>query len=448
MATLQTQIQSSTQVQISHNIPTVSKELTDLISAAPTPTTAVPSLVVRGQAAKVQVSAPRGYIKVLRQPLYTSQLQVQVDKEVQWGKLGQATCEGLFDQLVNHVNEENLNWVRGRSSKPRLGFILVSLSGSSKVEETPWICVTGINSKADMIYFHARLSETHIRSGYKPLRLCYLLEHNTLASSVKDLECFARVSYSLCGTLILTGPSNLSVSTLGGILWVDGQLVALTSAHSPELDESEQEKSIPNASARSSLNYGTEIPDPPVVIDPESWGFDDPVEQTHSSIEIASGISQHPQSLNDVTQSTPILHATSAPNSDWKLHQVGSELLRPNAFDPGPGHIYLNVIASTSFNSEVFVLSSSRQQTTGLLSATACYFKPSSSQSALKCWLVRLKSANCKLSLICNRVSNKSQKQLNKVILGHGWSIFGELFLGMLLDTLNIFVISFHCSIS
>jgi hypothetical protein len=108
--------------------------------------------------------------------------------------------------------------------------------------------------ETEITSFHAVLSQRSVRARYKPLRLCYdksLVE--TASSDTTYQTATSETPDTLCGTLLHTMRLERGdwMSTIGGIIEVDGKFFAVTSSHHPSNRDSISDEGILDSESRS-----------------------------------------------------------------------------------------------------------------------------------------------------------------------------------------------------
>lgn len=151
-------------------------------------------------------------------------------------------------------------WFRGKRG-PTVLFKLVALrrihavppegkyattgtSASTSTEEETGISIIGLRSEDEIRASHKAFSTTAIRDLYSPLRLCYDTgDIRRLARVVVEdygynfLHVLHSLEGTICGVRIATtrAPDRIRwISTLGGIMEVDGKMFAITASHMPD----------------------------------------------------------------------------------------------------------------------------------------------------------------------------------------------------------------------
>lgn len=215
---------------------------------------------------------------------------------------------------------------------------LVAVTGSS----ASWkcICIKGLTKESEITSFHAVLSQRSVRGHYKPWKLCYDKSLVETAASVATYQTnMSEAPQTLCGTLLRTKQPGKGtwISTIGGIIEVDGEFFAVTSAHHPNHSDAISDESILDSASGSS---GTSVADtlvekgvfdtdvePALIID--TWK-----EQEHG-VDLVNTVGATSILLSKPPQHTnpffwPDLNTTVREGSDWRLLTVDEEHQLPN----------------------------------------------------------------------------------------------------------------------
>jgi hypothetical protein len=106
-----------------------------------------------------------------------------------------------------------------------------------------YICIEGLTEVADIRDFHAVMSQRIYRKYYEPWKLCFKKCEVTPQASLWEQTyhiCTDSDEDTLCGALINTEMNGEGwISTIGGLVEVDGALFALTTSHLPYKPEPE-----------------------------------------------------------------------------------------------------------------------------------------------------------------------------------------------------------------
>jgi hypothetical protein len=160
-----------------------------------------------------------------------------------------------FSQFLHHNGSALFHGLPSRN----LVLTLVAVTGPST--SWPCICIKGLTKETEIASFHAILSQRSVRTHYKPWRLCYDKSLVEAAASVVTYQTnMSEAPETLCGTLLRTeAPGKTAwISTIGGIIEVDGVFYAVTSAHHPSDADSTSDESIFNSATGS---QGTSVAD-------------------------------------------------------------------------------------------------------------------------------------------------------------------------------------------
>ena len=233
---------------------------TTLITAAPAPATAATAASVATAApVELDVQVPLSIRDRLKTMELASSLQLKADLTA----IFSAEEDRKLQAFMAEFNRRREAWYSQRPDRrPVLvTFDLVALRHhdplrtgpplpASKRADVHSICVQGLRSEADILWFHENFSTTMIRQTYAPLRLSY--DRNLVGRSARiapasgsheqaegvpdeiiDVPSLARKT--LCGTQIrwLDAGEPRWISTIGGLVDVAGTLMAITSAHPP-----------------------------------------------------------------------------------------------------------------------------------------------------------------------------------------------------------------------
>jgi hypothetical protein len=138
------------------------------------------------------------------------------------------------EQFISFLDQNCPALFQGRLSR-NLDLTLVAINSSSKTgppTSSPYIYIKGLLKESEITSVHTVLSQRSVRALYKPLRLCYdksLVE--TAASKATYQTNISETQETLCGTLLQTERVGQGawISTIGGIIEVDGEVFAVTS---------------------------------------------------------------------------------------------------------------------------------------------------------------------------------------------------------------------------
>jgi len=242
-----------------------------------------------------------------------------------------------LEQFSHFLHQNGSTLFHGLPSRT-LVLTLVAVTGPA----TAWkcICIKGLTKESEITSFHAVLSQRSVRANYKPWKLCYdksLVE--TAASLATYQTNTSEAPQTICGTLLRTNEPGKGtwISTIGGIVEVDGEFFAVTSAHHPNhLDPISDESLLDSASG----SFGTSVADtlvekglldtevePALIID--TWK-----EQEHG-VELVNAVGAASVLLSKPPKPTnpffwPDLNTTVREGSDWRLLTVDEEHQLPN----------------------------------------------------------------------------------------------------------------------
>jgi hypothetical protein len=339
-----------------------------------------------------QVWVPHAIIQRLKRPLYTSKLKIQINGEVVFkSEAIKLECETKLQNLINCIDASKEPW-----PKRTVGFSFVAVIGSNSDEELPWICVHGLESKDDIIYFHMRLSTIIFRTTYNPLKLCYdrsLIKHGA-AKEVKVLEGYGD---TLCGRSIEHKfGGQIWYSTFGGILQVDEHFYALTTSHQPEVTNTIPEILPTIPEFLFDLTTHVEDVQRATIIDNSSWIYAVPIVTTSSILSdgiFGSRASETPHRANFGRGHEFMLDGETqdGPNgSDWSLYPMEASILLPNAISVEEIHKYITSVEEKPRKVQAIVLCGREYIITGQLSSNISYLKPSPRKMSMLCWTVQL----------------------------------------------------------
>ncbi|KAH0544929.1 hypothetical protein FGG08_001009 [Glutinoglossum americanum] len=257
-----------------------------------------------------------------------------------WTADGDATFDeahqSKLKEFLGHWEKNNAIWFHGLPSR---GIVadLVMMTGTN-ASTLPYICIRGLKSDVEITSYHKALSRKSIRERYQPLKICYDKCRIGKASSEEIYQ--GHIEYgqwTLCGTLAQAGHTGSGswVSTIGGMLTVDGKMYAITTAHSPDgsdsvsRDAAADEGSVQSSAADSidtSVEEGiVDLVEPALIVDRWKGGQED--------------MTSEPQPLRFQRHIEPLdpsfwpnIGKTFMQGSDWRLLDIGDEALwLPNA---------------------------------------------------------------------------------------------------------------------
>jgi len=135
-----------------------------------------------------------------------------------------------FSTFVGTANQLTLF---GRQLPPCHRYaVKVELDGSPP---QTYICIDGLTCEADIRDFYAVMSQQKYRKYYEPWKLCFKMVQISYTSGEEktDLD-LGHDELTLCGTLLTVAHlGNTRVSTIGGLLEVNGYMMALTTSFGP-----------------------------------------------------------------------------------------------------------------------------------------------------------------------------------------------------------------------
>jgi hypothetical protein len=272
----------------------------------------------------------------LRHLQFTSKLNLVADFQPEFTNLDEKKVyDGKTTKLTKYFHENAPLWVH--EGTPKVGMFLVSVTGSAAAEATPYICVKGLRTHKQIEYFHKRLSTRSARATYHPLRLCYDTSFLSRVAAQDGYHLQIEPSDStLCGNLLRTriGP-QIQISTIGGLVEVDGQLLAITTAHKPE-DTQALEDISQTLDTLDPNDFDDDV-EQALVVDEHTWKhFSGGDMQPDSGSDRLSARSILPGADNWVQLGEPI-----AEGDDWRLHHIGDALCRPNVALTPLGKFYI-----------------------------------------------------------------------------------------------------------
>ncbi|KAJ2905277.1 hypothetical protein MKZ38_005790 [Zalerion maritima] len=121
-----------------------------------------------------------------------------------------------------------------------------SMEGTADQTLQEMVLIRGLASKKEIKKFHAEMSKPENQSLYPGRTLCYVVGRIGKTSGTSELFYTAPTpSDTLCGTLLRTenpGETQQWVSTIGGLVEIDGSLFIMTTSHTPDLAETRSGK--------------------------------------------------------------------------------------------------------------------------------------------------------------------------------------------------------------
>jgi hypothetical protein len=280
-----------------------------------------------------EISMPLGLRERLKTWNLLSALQLTADENVIFGS---SDIERL-KQFSHFLYQNGSALFHGLPSR-NLVLTLVAVTGPS----SSWkcICIKGLTKESEITSFHAVLSQRSVRAHYKPWKLCYDKSLVETAASVATYQTnTSEVTQTLCGTLLRTEQPGKGtwISTIGGIIEVDGKFFAVTSAHHPNHSDAISDESILDFASGSP---GTSVADtlvekgvldtdvePALIID--TWKKQEHGVELVNAMGAASVVvSKPPKPTNPFFW--PDLNTTVREGFDWRLLTVDEEHQLPN----------------------------------------------------------------------------------------------------------------------
>jgi hypothetical protein len=299
----------------------------------------VPQPIAEELQMKVQVPLPMK--ERLKTWNLSSSLHLTADENA---TLDRADWEKL-QHFIQFLDQSGSVLFHGLPSR-NLCLTLVAISPDSTIEpsaSSPYICIKGLMKETEITAFHTVLSQRSVRDHYKPLRICYdksLVE--TAASDVTYQTNASKTQDTLCGTLLRTKRAGKPdcISTIGGIIKIDGNFFAVTTSHHPNdttsiLDEgiSGSSSESPGSSAADTLrengSFDADI-DPALIID--AWKEQERQDHSVETLNAEPGLFSRPSTIAS-SNLWADLTTTVLEGSDWCLLAVNEELQLPNFID-------------------------------------------------------------------------------------------------------------------
>lgn len=167
--------------------------------------------------------------------LKTASLVAHLDVQAHPALATRADREKLkdFSTFLSPVKNQ-MNLFRKQLPRCRHHLVQVTMPGQTSPET--FICIEGLTDTNDIRTFHKVMSQTRYQSLYHPWRLCYeASEIHRPASDAETIEePWSLHAETFCGRLLRSELSLASwVSTTGGLIEIDGEIFAMTTAHSP-----------------------------------------------------------------------------------------------------------------------------------------------------------------------------------------------------------------------
>ena len=364
----------------------------------------------------------REQLKTLR---FTSTLKLIADENATF----QEQHENKLQEFMKFWDIHNAIWFHGLPPR-NLCITLVAIAKfvspirPGSTGEQPYICIKGLRSEAEIIAFHAILSQRSIRERYKPLKLCYdrALVRTSAADKVYQGD-ISLAEWTLCGFLMQVDDDKGQqwMSTVGGVIEIDGKLYALTTAHPPENGDSGSQGERQNGDSETpySLNSVDTLMDeksfdddvePALVVD--NWikpGDRSPLSS------LMPNVSSSQKDEPSPTYFWPDIGQSVMKGSDWSLFQIDDSILRPNAIiglttsttdqsgqvpqlgsEYGPNRVYLSKYDTSPVYKAVHIIAGRTGICQGVLLGNKAYLCLASRPSTVV-WTVKLESGTSKL---------------------------------------------------
>lgn len=134
-----------------------------------------------------------------------------------------------FSAFVGTANQRTLF---GRQLPPCHRYaVTVELDGS---DAQTYICIDGLTREEDIRDFYAVMSQRKYRKYYEPWKLCFKMVEVSYTSGAEVDPGLGHDELTLCGTLLSAVDSgDTRISTIGGLLEVNGHLMASTTSFLP-----------------------------------------------------------------------------------------------------------------------------------------------------------------------------------------------------------------------
>ncbi|OCK73678.1 hypothetical protein K432DRAFT_410498 [Lepidopterella palustris CBS 459.81] len=192
------------------------------------------------------VVVPLSKVERLKQWTFASTLELIADdsatfEQQDWEK---------FDAFLASWNRNNSTWSYWLPKERKLHF-LVRITSKTFSQNQPgqtYICINGLRSKEDITAFHHILSQQPIKAIYSPLRICFG-KPRTISPAADNQIFTAHIGandWTLCGTLVTVRNDSdglVTVSTIGGVVEIDGSIYAITTNY-PRHSEQQYEESV------------------------------------------------------------------------------------------------------------------------------------------------------------------------------------------------------------
>lgn len=334
-------------------------------------------------------------------------------------------------QLGLFVEENSPELFRGRRMPPLVFHLVMMRHDSDSLLPKPtepddvYICVKGLTSGDEITRFHLAVSQKSCRNYYAPLRLCYDRSLVSLASREYRISHRTDDNHSLgttSGSLLCSGSGeNAWVSTVGGLIEMDGNFFLLAGSNHKGPDEDTQSEAKPRSSDRgqstnpasySGLEFDDDVK-PPILL-AEKQGLLAP--DSEDSPSSNDSILRYHQGSLFLSQTKDELSA----GLSWRLIPVPeySDFFLPNYLSVPPA---LEATASRAFGyvesyntdiaeSQVIINAGVSGVTSGHLFGNPSYFL--SNGTLCEIWTVQLKPGTGKYTpshprIICRSHSNR-----------------------------------------
>jgi hypothetical protein len=326
--------------------------------------------------------------KLLRMQ-FTSKLNLKADDEVEFTSGDEKTsCERKLKDLIEYWATTGQTWVY-KGNLPLVSLFLVSITRGSNTDGIPYICVRGLQNHKQITYFHAKLSTKSAHAKYHPLKLCYDTSLISKSATEESYSFWADQSdFTLCGNMLQTRvEGRTQLSTIGGVVEVDGLLFILTTGHRfTNIDASFDTPSL--TADDLSLEDFDDIVESALVVDADTWKLKTE-NQSQQAPEVANAVilQRRRKTSNRMELGKPV-----AQGIDWSLHAIPRTLCRPNGYQTGMTRHYIQgPIEHSPKKKEVTVLSAGSGKIFGTLSSSICYLKFDLATPACICWMIRFK---------------------------------------------------------
>jgi hypothetical protein len=319
-------------------------------------------------------------------------------------------CNGSTTTLLNFgkhlADPENQRKMFGRQFKDFL-ISLVSVNArlfhSEPDEHVECICIQGFDwTQHDLYDFHSVISQEKFQHLYRPWRLCYDTRVSSLAGpmeSSSSYEISPACVDTMCGSALrITHSGKSTISTIGGLLEVDGKMYAMTASRDTGASHSWHGSRPLSAVSRAlhthRVGHEGAASEPAVVIRDrhKAWPPSTDSAEVEVSWESAS-----------LTQADFKKHA----GASWRLFRVEPRLHRPNSVPIGlerptgssdtaerdrrpPRQRYLSCYSPELRSMRVSLLTGVSERQEGFLLPNPAYIVSSRLGNVEELWTVRL----------------------------------------------------------